>query len=215
MTAKSGRDKTSFAEQWADAPTLDEYMNECAAHLRDAQRSAERTRQPTSEVTPLQGAVLSLQEHSAMRTALKAAMRKICDDLVANRIACIGREKESDNLKHISASFWIGAKIRWDEDTAIRGTKEFVDLRVVTDTMLEPIEPEQRIKPGRPSRKDVILDAITQHAISDPGLMRPKRERFDAYRSYISDQGYDPHQDSGFSEKTLEKFETKFRRKSK
>ena len=103
----------------------------------------------------------------------------------------------------------------WGGNSAIRGQEEVVDLRVLTDPKSAPAEPENVPKPGRPSKKSVIKAAIAEHAKSDPGLAQPKNERFKAYRSYIFEQGYNPRRDSGFSDKTIEKYETEFRRKSK
>lgn len=214
MTNKPRRDEAAIAQQWADAPTLHEYLKDCAAQLRAAKRSAVGTRDSGSKIHPLEGAVLSLQEFNATQAALKEAARKVNDDLVANRIACIGRTQDTVSLERISASFWIGAQIHWDKDLAVRRAAKIVDLRVVTEPKSAPIEIESSPKPGRPSKKEVIRKAIEEHAKSDPGLMRPKLERFKAYRSYISCHGYNPHQESGFSDKTIEKYETEFRRKS-
>ena len=70
-------------------------------------------------------------------------------------------------------------------------------------------------KPGRPSEGEVILAAIAAYRVTDPKLKRPRRERYAAYKSYISSQGYDPRRDQGFSEKTLQKYETKFRKQNR
>jgi len=74
------------------------------------------------------------------------------------------------------------------------------------------VDPHPRRKSGRPSEAEVILAAIAAHAVGDPKLKRPRRVRYLAYKSYISEQGYDPDSDAGFSEKTLQKYETTFRK---
>ena len=54
-----------------------------------------------------------------------------------------------------------------------------------------------RGKPGRPSEGEVILAAIAAYRATDPKLKRPRRERYAAYKSYISSQGCDPRRDQG------------------
>ena len=213
MTDKRRLGAAAIAKQWADAPTLHEHLRDCAAQLRDAKRSSDEIRVSSSEMHPLESAVRSLQEQNAMQSALKEAERTVNDDLVANRVACIGRLQDSAKLEHISASFWIGAQIHWYKNLAVRGAETMIDLRVVSEAVSAPSEPETAPKPGRPSKKEVIRRAIAEYAKSDPGLVHSKGERFRAYRSYISNHGYNPRQEPGFSDKTIEKYETEFRKK--
>jgi hypothetical protein len=74
---------------------------------------------------------------------------------------------------------------------------------------------QERNAPGRPSKASVILAAIAEHAKTDLHLERPRPERYRNYRSYARSQGYDPHRDAGFSDKTFEKYEREFRNKTK
>lgn len=89
------------------------------------------------------------------------------------------------------------------------------DFRAITSPVNDEVEAHEPGLPGRPSKGDVILAAIAEHSTNDPGLKLPKSERFRAYRFYISERGYDPHREDGFSDKTIEKFETEFRKKKR
>ena len=99
-----------------------------------------------------------------------------------------------------------------DETKTPDETRE--DFRAITSPVIDEVEVHKPGSSGRPSKGDVILAAIAEHSNNDPGLTLPKRERFRAYRSYISEQGHDSRED-GFSEKTIEKFETKYRKKKR
>lgn len=59
------------------------------------------------------------------------------------------------------------------------------------------------------------MAAIETYAETDPHLDQPFIVRRRAYRIYIASQGYDPHNDRGFSDKNFEKYETIYRRKFK
>ena len=90
----------------------------------------------------------------------------------------------------------------------------YKDFRSITSPVNDEVEVHEPGRPGRPSKGDLILAAIAEHSNNDPGLTLPKRERFHAYRSYISERGYDSRED-GFSDKTIEKYETEFRKKKR
>lgn len=99
-----------------------------------------------------------------------------------------------------------------DSQESVQPGDEQSATRVVPDAIAS-VQPKLRSGPGRPSNAEVIRAAINDYAKTDSGLRSPCVKRYRAYRSYISAQGIDP--DSGFSDKTFEKYEREFRRKLK
>ena len=85
----------------------------------------------------------------------------------------------------------------------------------VTPDVVTSLPPDPESRTGRPSKAEVIRAAIADYQKTDTGLSRPPSERYRAYRSYITSQGYKPHRDTGFSNKTFEKYELEIRRRLK
>jgi len=81
----------------------------------------------------------------------------------------------------------------------------------VASTAIPSTAQKHQSRRGRPSNADLIRAAIRDYAKKDASLRKAKKTRYRAYRAYISAQGIDPDPDSGFSDKTLEKYETEFR----
>ena len=105
--------------------------------------------------------------------------------------------------------------MKWYENALTRDGQELIEIRVTTAPLGEPPAAQPQQRPGRPSKRDVIRAAIGSYAERDPSLDRPRHERYRAYRAYISSVGFDPRKDTGFADKTLEKYEGEFRRTNK
>ena len=121
---------------------------------------------------------------------------------------------------------WSKGKVRTDTEAyfqvrvvqrlskyTFRGRNGVVDLRVLTKSKPTTIQIEKVSNPGRPSSKSAIWAAIAAHAKKDPTLSQPRKIRFKEYRAHMSQNGYDLKR-PGFSDKTLEKYETEFRRET-
>ena len=215
MTEQKPHDVSALARQWADAETLCDFLKTRAESIRMATQGTETSGKPISEMSSVEIAVLTLRGNTDLQAALAEAKRGISDEVVAGRIYCIGRRRDSLEFEKVPPSFWIGAKIDWGGDAVGRDDEEFMDLRVLTGSIAAPPEVQDEPRSGRPSKGNVILAAIEKYANDDPGLKGTKSKRFRSYRSYISEQGYDPRTDPGFGDKTIEKFETAYRKKKR
>ena len=104
--------------------------------------------------------------------------------------------------------------MNWYGGIVIRDKQQFVDLRVVVDTLKESPNLDEE---DSDSVKEVILAAIHHHATvnNDPKLRWVPSRRYRVYFSYITSRGYDPENDRGFSEKNFQKYETQYRKKFK
>jgi hypothetical protein len=71
---------------------------------------------------------------------------------------------------------------------------------------------QDKRRPGRPTMREPILDAIADYVATDPKMGRPPTVRYRAYRTYLSNHGYERGRVASISEKTFEKFETEFRK---
>ena len=215
MAKQKPHDASGLARQWAAAVTLYDFLKNRAESIRMAMHGTETSGKPISEMSSIEIAVLSLRGDAQFQPFLAEAKRAVSDELVAGQIYCIGRLRDSHEFENVPPSFWIGAEIDWGGDAVVHNDEEFTDLRVLTGSIATAPEGQDEPKPGRPSKRDVIFAAIEKYATDDPSLKGAKSERFRNYRSYISEQGYDPHTDPGFGDKTIEKFETEFRKKSR
>jgi hypothetical protein len=121
--------------------------------------------------------------------------------------------------------------VDWSNSVAASGSHSFLDVhvtrpplgseysiasatpagRTVPSEIASPPSIQRRNEPGRPSFETDVLAAISDHAKKDPHLEWPRRERFGNYRSYLASRTENPKRYENVSDKTLEKYEVKFR----
>ena len=225
-------DVAALARIWADSVPLSMFVEDRLKQLPDepapvgvdvacavTQPATKKKRTSSRALSSVETLTVSLANMSAaMAVGRKQSERfervKVAtmNDLIAGRLACIGRPAQSYAFKKIDASFWIGASVQWYGNAVSRGGDELIEVRVITSPVPVQIQTGQAKGPGRPSKASVIREAIAEYAKGDPNLNRPPLERRRHYRSYISSRGYDPHKDAGFDEKTIQKYEREFRR---
>jgi hypothetical protein len=226
-------DAAALARIWADSTPLYTFVEDRLKQLPDESPAAasnvatagtkpvnRKRRKRSATPSGFETLAASLDSMSAAievgrkhNDRFKRVTAAMMDDLIAGRLACIGRPAQSYVFKKIDPSFWIGARVQWYGNAVIRGDEELIEVRV-TKSIPAQIEDRPEKGPGRPSKANVIRDAIVEYAKGDPRLNRPPFERYRAYRAYISDRGYDPRKDSGFKDKTFEKYEAEYRRRS-
>lgn len=192
---------------------LARYSEETAERLH---RESVAARDPTEarQLSTMEQVARSLEGHVDRASARDKARTATINDLIAARIVGLGRPADSYLFEKVSESFWIGAAIDWVAGSASRDGRTVIDIRVVPADILLPFNPVAQHAPGRPSKEEVIRAAIAAYAKEDPTLSRQPTVRYRAYRTHIASQGYDP-KEAGFSEKTFEKYERKFRIENK
>jgi hypothetical protein len=204
----------ALATSWADATPLAKVLDERAQRLIPQPTFGEDAplgeRRSTAEQIALG---LHFQIH--MPAAQEAAKTEIRNDLVARRLVGLGRTPRSRNIQRIDASFWIDADIDWKHDTAARGRKNLVAVRVLLPDAIKALEPTADPRPGPASERDLILAAIEEYSKRDPPLRRPPAERYDAYRAFLTKKGRNPRRERGFSNSAFEKYELEYRRRFK
>jgi hypothetical protein len=92
-----------------------------------------------------------------------------------------------------------------------RGETRITDVRIVPPDVIQSIEPKPHSGLGRPSEVKAIQEAISAYAKTDPALKRSPSVRYEAYRKHIASQGHNLN-DPGFGTKTLQKYETEYRK---
>ena len=100
-------------------------------------------------------------------------------------------------------------------DSVSRDGTKVMDVRLAPPDVLQALQDKPQPPTPSSSIAYVIRAAIAEYAKTDPRLRPPPSDRYRAYRSYISSRGFDPRKDRGFSDKTFERYEQEFRRKSK
>jgi hypothetical protein len=110
------------------------------------------------------------------------------------------------------ASYWDIHVVRAPTDAlhTVRSEDE-QSLTTASSTAIPSTAQKRQSRRGRPSNATMIRAAIRDYAKKDPSLRKPRKTRYRAYLAYISIQGIDPDQDSGFSDKTFEKYELEIR----
>lgn len=207
---------SEIAREWADADPLSRFLSD-RSRLGTASPDGQGVQSGREDgPSSLETAARMLRSASYQIESSRKATLETENDLVAGRLTGIGRKPNSHQFERIPASYWIGAAIEWGRDAVTRDGEELIEVRITSartiDTRVETLE---QPRPGRPTKGDVILAAISDYAADDPTLKGPRSERFRAYRAYISEQGYDPRKDDGFSDKTIEKFETEYRKEKR
>jgi hypothetical protein len=152
-----------------------------------------------------------MQHQTNILGARDKAKINTVSDLIAGRLIGLGRGSGSYSIEAIDPAFWIGAKI--DGDSASRESTKLIEIHIASPDSIPSLKARSHPGSGRPSKADVIRAAIADHAKTDPGLDRPRLERFRRYGEFISAQGFNPRKDSGFGEKTFEKYELEYRKK--
>lgn len=205
---------TALARIWADAAPLYRFIEERAEQQC---RQITPARGPTRarQLSTVELASRNLQLHMNLAAARDKARTATINDLIAARIVGLGRPSDFNVFERVDDSFWIGAAVDWVDGTASRDGKTVIDIRVVPADALLPLQPAVQDAPGRPSKEDVIRAAIAAYAKEDPTLARAPSERIRGYCNYISSHGYNPRNDPGFSDKTFQKYERKFRLENK
>ena len=203
--------KTDLAPIWADATPLSDYLDQ---RTRSALRVGEQDQ--GNEVSPassmLLGVAAALQTYGNTPRVIEETKKKTNDDLIAGRISAIGRKENSGRFVALEASHWIGSEIHWHSNAMKRGRAAYVDIRVIDQGQSADSQFEQGVEYR--DTFEVVEAAIAKYAADDPNLSDKPEIRYRAYREFIRARGFDPHRDRGFSEKTFEAYETKFRKKN-
>lgn len=95
MTEQKPHDVSALARQWVDAETLCDFLKTRAESIRVATQGTETSGKPISEMSFVEIAVLTLRGNTDLQAALAEAKRGISDEVVAGRIYCIGRRRDS------------------------------------------------------------------------------------------------------------------------
>jgi hypothetical protein len=204
MNSSDQGDRRQMAKTWADATPL---------HIHVARQAAELAK--TIEFPGIQ--LVRDPNDADIRRAIEATR----NELVKGTLIALGRRPESRRIEEVIDTFWVGASVEPDSDEVVHGDERWLDVRLVADEReagMRPVASEAEPSPGRPSKKNVIREAIAEYASSngDPELSRQSvRSRYRAYRAYISNRGFDPQSEDGFKDKTFQKYETEFRRKNR
>ena len=165
-----------------------------------------------------------LPAHGTYTSAHQAARDEVRRQLVAGSLVAYGRQSTPrSKIEEISVDVWIDSEYS-DDDVSIESADygRYVHIQIIelngTNNLREiGSAPEPSLStPGRPTRRVLIWNAIEHYSRQQTGwFKRAPRERFDAYKTYISAQGTDPELEPGFKDKTLQKYETEFRKKNR
>jgi hypothetical protein len=203
----------TLAQIWAYATRLGKFVEERAERLcREATPPRKARRVPKWRGLEMMAEAMEY-DRNLIAARVKAKTATI-NDLIAGQIVGLGRPSDSYNFERIDRSFWVGAAVDWDRDAVIRDGTQIIDVRIVLPYALPVAQPKQQLNPETSARIEVIRAAIREYATTDPDLSQPRSRRYRTYRSYISSQGFNVKK-RGFSDKTFEKYELEFRRKSK
>lgn len=203
--------ESDLASIWADAIPLTDYLYRRIASpaFSSSSESADRDSQVSSA---LLGLASALQGLATVPARLKSTEDRISNDLIAGRISAIGRRANSHRFRVLKHSHWIGSTVDWSGSSMTHGRVAYVDIRII-----DQAPPDAKV--GEPAKeyqntKDVVEAAILSYSAEDPELSARPEIRFRAYRVFIRERGFDPHRDRGFSTKTFEAYEKKFRNKN-
>jgi len=200
----------ALSRTWADAPPITKFLEQRAQQLC-RKVSPARNGLQTGKLSTAEQLLAVMQHQTNMLGARDKAKINTVSDLIAGRLIGLGRGSGSYSIEAIDPGFWIGAKI--DGDGASRDDTKLIDIRITSADSISSLKVRSQPGSGRPSKADVIRAAIADYAKTDPGLDRPRLERFRRYGEFISAQGFNPRKDSGFGEKTFEKYELEYRNK--
>ena len=194
---------------WADATPLSKFIEDRAEQLcREGPATTGKTpgnRKPTA----FEGIALVLEYQGNLNSARNRARTETINHLVAGRFVGLGRRSASYDIETIDSSFWIGADV--GGDTVARGDTKIIEVRIVQPDVVQSIQPKPHSGLGRPSESKAIQEAISVYAKTDPALKRSPSVRYEAYRKHLASQGHNP-KDPGFDKKTLQKYETEYRK---
>ncbi|MEQ9507039.1 MAG: hypothetical protein RLO80_12310 [Hyphomonas sp.] len=179
----------------------------------------------------------SLRSMNLKISARNSAQQTLHEHLVTGDLEAIGREHISGGsfeLALVPSSFWLGVDQVTEADDIHDGYRRFDWLRVIaaqasasTSTESEipsaageskSLETQTRATAGRPSQRDMIFAAIEHQLSQNPNwwVAVAKAERRRSYYARIKQEyRIDPQRADGFSEKTIEKYETLFRKQTK
>ena len=203
--------ETDLAPIWADATPLSGYLErKTRPPLIVSDQNSANEGLPSSGLLGLAAAFQAFGS-APMRT--EEAKKNASNDLIAGRISAIGRKKNSKRFEILEASHWIGSEIHWYGNAMTRGRVTYVDIRIIEQEQADDIEPEKVAEYRETS--DVVKAAISKYAADDPNLSAKPEIRHRAYREFIRAQGFDPHRQRGFGDKTFEAYETEFRKENK
>lgn len=204
-----------LARIWADAVPLSSFIVATSRGGAGQAEYGDDTRSSDDRSSRIENVARMVESAAYQLASLKEAKAETMNELIAGRLVCLGRKPYSNEFEKIDPSTWIGADVDWGGNTVTRDDQAIIDVRVMTSRVDEEAGVRDKRGPGRPSQGEVISAAIAKYAVEDPKLNRPLLERYRAYKSYISKCGYDPHKDDGFSDKTIEKYETEYRNKNR
>jgi hypothetical protein len=198
-----------LAPIWADATPLIKFLEGRRSQAQNTSWGS--TDQDPDLSSIVQGLAQAMQQLSSVPLQFNIAKEQISNDMVAGRISAIGRRSKSRRFVILDSSYWIGANVDWGDNSLTLGRVVYVDIRVVDQQLssLPGAEPTAEFQ----GTSDVVKAAIANYSAEDPDLKAKPDIRFRAYRKYVRDKGFDPHK-RGFSTKTFEACETKFRNKN-
>jgi hypothetical protein len=204
----------ALARIWAYAVPLTKFIEEQAGKsLREATPKTKTPRvRKLSTMVMIAGA---MEFDTRMKSARDIVRAQTYNDLIAGLLVGLGRPSDAYNIERVDESFWIGSKVDWISDSVSRDGRRVIDVRIVPREAIPVVQADPHTGPGRPSKAKVICQAIDAYAKSDPRLGQAPLVRYRAYRTYISQRGYDPRRETGFSIKTFEKYEREYRNKNK
>lgn len=177
---------------------------------------------------------------SREKAIYKVAREILKNRLVGGEITLLGRFRDDAGTRYvrIAPGYWIDAAISPEANSAVSAGYEIDELRIDLSVITQPtghvttspgdgtvetapaIEmgiptaqtpPSQR---GRPSKRANILDAIAHYSSADPDWWSRKvTVRRQAYYDHLKKHhGLSPSSDDGIEPKTIQKYETEFRK---
>lgn len=204
--------ETDLAPIWADATPLSDYLERKTRppiFVTDQNSGGDGS----SVSSAVLGLAAAFQAIGSTSMRMEEAKKNATNDLIAGRLSAIGRKEHSKKFEVLEGSHWIGSEIHWHGNGMTRGRVTYVDIRIVEQEQADDTELENEAEYR--DTADVVKAAILQYATEDPTLSAKPEIRYRAYREFIRESGFDPHYDRGFSEKTFEAYESKFRKKNK
>lgn len=154
----------------------------------------------------------------------KKAKRVLEAKMLRGELEARGIERNADGVAHavlIPERFWIDAKISPTQSTARNGPREFTRISVLhrdferlADPLPKPQKSQSGAARGRPSKGDQIIEAIAKCHAADSAHWdySPEYRRGQYFRVLKETWGIDPARQPGFSEKTIAKYETKYKK---
>lgn len=220
---------------WADGMPLEDFFSELLTKIPVDERQANEMRvrskqanaNPATATTAIARAALTLEQMNLDKVRRKSALLQLESAMVGGKFVGYGIRRDADGVPEtfqIPPTFWIDAEVSPDLNEAVNGAIKFERIKVeergacasaplTTNHGVEaPPEPRRR---GRPTKGGFITGMIGHFVSTHESWWDvPPDERRKSYYEFLKiEHDIDPRKVQGFSEKTIQKYETEFRSK--